>query len=274
MKNGSVYLLLGALLVLVSCASKPREMNKKAQTFFNAGTQSLMNQEYTDALSNLLKANDLEKDNPEVLNNLGMAYYFKGDTTLALKCLRRSLELDPKNSDAKNNIASIAYSEGRFDEAEAMYKQVTQDLTYEKQARTYYNLGILELERRRNPDAAEKYFKTALKEAQDYCPAHYKLGSIYLGRRQFNKAYRSFREATMGTCLNSAPAHYGQAMALIELRKFNEARMKLDEIQNKFAKTVFATKAQEKMLEIDEREKTYRTIEARSPGKVIQSPEF
>jgi Tfp pilus assembly protein PilF len=273
-KTISGLLLFAVLFSLMSCASKPKEMDKKAQIYFNAGTQSLMTRDYTEALNNLLKANEFEKNNAEIMNNLGMAYYFKGDHTLALKCLNRTLELNPANSDARTNIASIYLEEGRLNEAETLYKEVLKDLSYDKQARTYYNLGVLEFEKRNNPEQAETYFKASIKETEDYCPSHYKLGSIYFGRRQFNKAYNSFREATMGTCLNSAPAHYQQAVSMIELRKYNDARIKLDEIQNRFAKTPYAVKARTKLMEIDELEKNYKTLEARSPRKVLQSPEF
>lgn len=272
--NVSGLVLCGFLFAVVSCASKPREMDKKAQLHFNAGTQSLMNQEYTDALSNLLKANAIEKNNPEILNNLGMAYFFRGDSALALKCLTEALELDPKNSDAKVNIASIHFKEGNTGAAEALYKEVLRDLTYDKQARTYYNLGIIELEKRQNLSAAEGYFKASLKESEDYCPAHYKLGVVYLSRKESNKAYQSFRDATMGTCLNSANAHYGQALALIELRRYTDARLKLDEIETKFPKTVISVKARTKLLELDEIERQSPETHARTPRKAFQSPEF
>lgn len=267
------FVLTLALFGVLSCASKPKEINKTAQIYFNAGTSSLMTKDYTEALSNLLKANEAAPNNSEILNNLGMAYYFKGDSDLAVKALKQCLKIDPKNSDAKTNMASIFYQKGRFEDSENLYKEVLKDLTYDKQARTYYNLGILWLEQKKDSNQAEKYFTLALKETEDYCPAHYKLGSIAFARRNFKKAYRSFREATMGTCLNSAAAHFNQALALIELREFNDARMKLDEIENRFKNSTFAVKARSKILELDEIEKRSRTIEARSPRKVM-SPEY
>lgn len=273
-KNVSGLLLSALLFTLMSCSSRPKEMDKRAQIFFNAGTQSLMTRDYTDALKNLLQANELAPNNADVLNNLGMAYYFKGDETLAMKCLKRTLELDPKNSDARSNIGAIHYEAGRFQEAESFYKEVLKDLTYEKQARTYYNLGILELDKKRNQTQAEMYFKAAIKDSEDYCPAHYRLGTIYFSKREFNKAYRSFREATMGTCVDSPTAHYNQALALIELRRYSDARIKLDDIQNRFQKTAFAVKARTKMLELDEIENQNRTLEVKSPRKVMNSPEF
>ena len=274
LKNSMGLILSAVLFGLVSCASsKPKEINKTAQIYFNAGTSSLMSKDYTEALTNLLKSNELEPNNTDILNNLGMAYYFKGDSDLALKALGQSLKIDPKNSDARTNMASIYYHNGKFQEAESIYKEVLKDLTYDKQARTYYNLGVLELEKKQNSTQAEKYFNLALKEAEDYCPAHYKLGSIAFSRRQFNKAYTSFREATMGTCLNSAAAHFHQALAMIELRKFSDARMKLDEVENRFKNSTYAVKARAKMLELDDMENQYKTIEARSPRKVM-SPEY
>lgn len=273
-KNVSGLVLFAVLFILMSCASNPKDMNKRAQIYFNAGTQSLMTRDYTEALTNLLRANELEPDNADIMNNLGMAYYFKGDETLALKCLKRTLELDPKNSDARSNIGSIHYEAGRFQEAESIYKEVLKDLTYDKQARTFYNLGILELDKKKNPKQAEAYFQSAIKEAEDYCPAHYRLGTIYYSNREFNKANRSFREATMGTCVDAPAAHYHQALTLIELRRYSDARVKLDDIQNRFQKTVFAVKARTKMLELDDIENQYRTLEVKSPRKVINSPEF
>lgn len=274
LKNVTGVMLLVILLSLMSCASGPKEMDKKAEIFFNAGTQALMTKDYTEALTNLLKANELQENNPEILNNLGMAYYFKGDTNLALKCLNKSLKLDPRNSDARMNVASVYYEEGKIQDAESLYLEVTKDLTYDKQARTYYNLGVIELEKKKNTTKAEGYFLQSLKEAEDYCPSHYKLGTIQFSRREFNKAYRSFRDATMGVCLNSPAAHYQQALTLIEMRKFTDARMKLDDVENRFRETTFAVQARTKMMELDELERRHKTLEARSPRKVIQSPEY
>lgn len=274
-KNLSGLVLATILFTLVSCASKPREMDKMAQIHFNAGTQSLLTRDYTEALKRLLQANELEKDNADILNNLGMAYYFKGENELALRCLKRAIELNEKNSDARSNIASIYYQTGRVPEAESLYKEVLKDLTYEKQARTFYNLGILELEKKGNSEAAEKYFRSSLKESDDYCPSHFQIGKIQFARRQYNKAHTSFRDATMGACLNSGIAHYNQALALIELRRYTDARMKLDEIQRKFKSSAFSAKAQQKLLEIDDLEKNFKTLEARNASrKMLESPEF
>ncbi len=262
-------------LVLVSCASKTDETkSKQSALYFGAGTQSLMDQQYTQALTSLMKANELDPDNSDILNNLGMAYYFKGEKDLAIKHLKRSLKINEKNSDTRLNLASIYFKDGNFVMAEKLYKEVLQDLTYDKQARTLYNLGILELQNKKNTSAAEHYFKKSVKEDENYCPAFFQLGLIQFDRRQFNKALKNFKDATMGTCYSSVSAHYYQALCYTELHQFDMARVKFDEIDNRFKNSTFAVKARSKMLELNELENRYKTEDTHAARKVLESPDF
>lgn len=269
-------ILLGLLFVLVSCASnKDRELKtRQASLYFGAGTQALMERQYTEALTNLLKADELQPENAEILTNLAMAYYFKGERAEAISTLNKALKFDPKNSDAKVNLASIYFEDNRIPESEALYKEVLKNLTYDKQARTYYNLGLIELEKKNNSKAAENYFRLSLKEDINYCPSHLKLGMIQYDRRMFNQALATFREATMGTCFESPAPHYYQGLTLIELRRFEDARMKFEEVSNRFHTDIFAVKARTKIVELKELEGNYRGLQSQAPGKVLKSPEF
>lgn len=260
--------------VLTSCSSKKNALeNKQADLYFGAGTQSLMAGEYTEALKNLLQANQLRPKDSEILNNLGMAYYLKGERDLAMKTFDEALKHDPNNSDAKINIASVHFKEKDFKKAEGIYKEVLRDLTYDKQARTYFNLGMVELEYRRNLEKAEEYFKRSVKEDDNYCPSSYQLGLIQFSRKQFNTALRSFKDASMGTCYNSPAPIYQQALTLIELRKLEDARLKLDELETRFSKTPYAARARTKIIEINGMTKN-KIIEAKSSSKMLESPEF
>lgn len=267
-------LLAMSMLFFTACSSRKNALEQKqASLYFGAGTQSLMDRQYTEALRNLLEANKLDPENSEILNNLGMAYYFKGEKDLAVKHLLLSLKYNDNNSDARVNLASIYYKEGRIDDAEKIYKQVTKDLTYDKQARTYFNLGIIELQERQNLVAAENYFRKSIKEDDNYCPAYHHLGLIQYNRRQFNTALKNFKEATMGPCYEYPAPHYYQALTFIELRKFDDARLKLDEIDTRFKKSTFATKARAKVIELNQTEK-YKSIESHASRKVLESPDF
>lgn len=268
-------ILMLSALMLTACASKKENSKlKQANLYFGAGTQSLMERQYTDALSNLLKANELNPNNSEILNNLGMAYYFKGEKDLALKTLNEALKLDEKNSDARVNLASIFFKDGKFAEAERIYKRVLKDLTYDKQARTLYNLGVLEMQHKRDSVAAESYFKKSIKEDDNYCPSYYQLGMIQMQRRQFTTALKNFKEASMGTCYDSPAPHYQQALVLIELHRYDEARVKLDEVDSRFSKSVYAVKARSKAIELNDIEQRNNTVESHASRKVLESPDF
>lgn len=266
-------LLVLAMILLTACASKNNLKAKQAEIYFGAGTQSLMDKQYTEALKNLLQANKLDPDNSEILNNLGMAYYFKGEKDLAIKHLQKALEINKNNSDAKINLASIYYKAGKVQEAETLYKKVLKDLTYDKQARTYFNLGIIELHAHKDVVAAETYFKKSIKEDDNYCPAYYHLGLIQYKRRQFNSSLRSFKEASMGICYESPAPHYYQAMALIELRRYEDARIKLDEIDTRFKKSQYSAMARAKSVELNQIENK-QSNESHASRKVLESPDF
>lgn len=270
----NIFVLLLGILVLACSSTEAKKKQQQSELYFGAGTQSLMSQDYTDALTNLIKADKLDPNNAGILTNLAMAYYFKGERDLAVKTLKKSIEINSDNSDAKINLATIYYKDGNVSKAESMYKEVLKDLTYDKQARTFYNLGTIELQKQRI-SSAENYFNKSVKEESNYCPSYYQLGLINYNRKQFHTAYKNFKEATMGVCYESSPAaHYYQGLSLTQMRRFNEARMKFDEIDAKFKNSEYAGFARSKMMELNEIEKNIPAAESHATRNVLESPEF
>jgi len=70
-----------------------------------------------DALSYLLKAERIDRRNPEVQFQLGRAYYATGEKKRALKALKEALELDPSLKDAENLTRRIE-RQPKYDEIE------------------------------------------------------------------------------------------------------------------------------------------------------------
>lgn len=267
----NVFLLMMSLLLIASCSSGSSTKNKQSTLYFNAGTQSLMDKDYTAALTSLLKANAMDPENSDILTNLGMAYFFKGEKESGIRYLKEALKFNENNSDAKVNLASIYFLDKNYNEAERLYIEVTKDLTYDKQARNYYNLGLVEMQAYKNLTKAEDYFKRSVKEDENYCPSYFQLGHIRYTRRQFNTALKFFREAGMGTCSESPAPHYYQGLTLIELGKFDDARMKLDEVESRFKKSTYAVKARSKAIELQ----SIEIKEAKQvSSKTSETPEF
>jgi len=98
-------LCLGPAIILltISCSStseKNSEANKGV-LLYEYGTQKMMNKEYTEALDLLTKAYEIDSKNGKTLNNLAMAYYFKGQKNKAKNLWVEALEIDEKHDDAR-----------------------------------------------------------------------------------------------------------------------------------------------------------------------------
>ncbi|HLE12599.1 MAG: hypothetical protein A2504_03950 [Bdellovibrionales bacterium RIFOXYD12_FULL_39_22] len=250
---GRLLLTTGILLAFFttfSCSSPQKStQEEQANLYYQHGTSKLISHEYTDALDNLIKAHQLNGKDSKICNNLGMAYYFKNELARAEFYLKKALDLDAKNSDARNNLASLYFERGLFDLAKKEYLKIKNDLVYKNQYRTYYNLAHISLKERKISEAIQN-LNSSLKENFDYCPAHFLLGKIEFGQERYQKAYENFREASMGTCVNNPEPHYEQARCLIKLSRFNDAAEKLEYLIAKFPNDRLAVTATQTLNQI------------------------
>lgn len=243
------------MTIMTSCASSKKKdgmitMSKKARLYYDQGTQELADKEYTVALNHLQLAIQNEPNNTHILNNLGMAYYFKGATGTAIKYLTKSLKVDNKNTPARMNLATIYMKNKQYEKAEKEYMTITKDLTYMAQFRTYYNLGILNLEKGRVKQGIA-FLNKSIIENENYCPAHFQLGNHYYKKNAFNKAYKKYQDASFGVCFNNPLPHYSQAKALIKLGKTEKARDTLNKIIERFGTTKYSKFAQKRLKQMD-----------------------
>lgn len=209
---------------------------KKAELFYDYGTTALNKGDYTKALVNLKKAIEIIDDDSRFHNNLSMAYYFKKKFKLAIKHLKISINLDPKNSDALNNLGSVYFYMGEISKAKEIYTKVLTDLEYNKQFRVYYNLALISLREGRK-NKAISLLQKAIKENKSYCPAQYKLGMIYYNDHKYHQSMNHFENASLGSCSNSPSPHYYMALSQKSLQKYSDAVIKFEEVQNKFPKS-------------------------------------
>lgn len=84
----------------------------------NEASKLVDNKNYTGAVN--LLSDYIQKNKPkqaEFYYLLGTAQYFRGQHSQAYDALLRSVEIDPKNSDAVYNLGNVAYELGRFAQA-------------------------------------------------------------------------------------------------------------------------------------------------------------
>lgn len=90
-------------------------------------------------------------------NNLGWAWYKKGDRTQARKNLVRAIQLAPKLCPAYNNYALVLIDEDNFEKAkENLNEAIRRCPSY---AEPYFHLGRIQLKEAQSPLAAQSFRK-------------------------------------------------------------------------------------------------------------------
>ena len=275
------FLLTLFVLIISSCSSNqlkdqtPEE--KKAEVYYGQGTTELVNKNYPQALTYLIKAKELDPKDSKIRNNLGMAYYFREQYALAEQELKSAISLDSKNTDAHLNLGSLYMEKNRLKDARVQFEHVLEDLTFRSLFRNYYNLGILSLKEGDRASAFD-YLAKSIKENLDYCPAHYKLGEMYAEELRYKQAINAFRESGKGTCVSDPAPIFQQGLMHANLNNTTEAKNKFQEVIAKFPSTRFGTMAsiELKKLNLNDNTPTIRAsqTEVIKQTQSVETPNF
>lgn len=221
-----MLLLALALPLLLNGCTTTSPAGKTAAYHQQMGAMHLGERNYTAALQELLEAEKLDSNNPELMYNLGLAYLGKRRPDLAEPKFLRAIRLRPNYSTARNDLAVTYMELKRWDQAIQQLKLVKDDLLYEQHDNAVINLGLAYLGQGeydkaldelnnaraslpRNPvvrvaigrvlAAQEKTsqavaeFRRALEFYPDYPMAHYHLGLILM-KSDLTAARHAFRE--------------------------------------------------------------------------------
>jgi tetratricopeptide (TPR) repeat protein len=246
-------ILFSILISLYGCASNGVDENpdhKKAEIYYAQGTDQLLNKEYTKALDNLIKSNDLHANVTKTLNNLGMAYYFKGQKKIAVTFLKKAIEADEKNSDARNNLASVYYNMGMFREAKEVYQTVAEDLVYEHQYRVRFNLALIAL-KEGNAAEAKQLLLSSVEDNPSYCAAYFKLGELAKAKQNYTEALDYFIKGGKDNCYELPAPIYEQAVTYMLLKNFNKAQEKFSSVIERFPSSSYAALASTKSRQLE-----------------------
>lgn len=132
------------LLVMVSglaCAGKTPEDDRAVQSQLDLAAQHLARGAWPDAVrtySDVLKG---DKDNRNALRGLGLAYLQLDRLDEAERYLRRVVELEPKWSVPKNELAVVLIERNLCGEAETLLDSVLEDIFYPTPEFARHNLA-------------------------------------------------------------------------------------------------------------------------------------
>jgi type IV pilus biogenesis/stability protein PilW len=236
-------------LALISCASWPNAKKEKAQMQAQVGMSLLESGNYPEALSALLLAHEMDPKDASILNNLGLAYFYRGRADKAKLYLQKSISQDEKLTDARNNLGRILIELGEYKKAEEHLKLATEDLTYPRPDRPYLNLGMLYFKMARYHDA-KRSLEKSLRYQKNNCTATTLLGRSYYELKDYLSS-ASVLDRAIGYCTFQASdeAQYWSGMSYARLGDFNKAKRRFSELVKLYPESPYRIQAQKQLAE-------------------------
>jgi type IV pilus assembly protein PilF len=232
-----------------ACATTNKGDRDRAMLHLQIGTGYLSSGQYPMAMSELLKAEQLDPKNPTILNNLGLAFFVRGKTKQAEEKFREAVRLDPKFSDAKNNLGRVLIDTNRSAEAIKVLREVEGDLTYQFQEKTFSNLGMAYFNLG-NYKKADDYLSRSLEIRRQSCTTADFYGRTLLEMKHLVQAAQVLDQA-IEYCRSERFEEpiYFSAMSYFSLGEKEKTRARLEELLKDYPKSKYVAKAKG-MLEL------------------------
>jgi len=187
-KNQLTWLVyLFSIIFFVASCGGAQLRKEQAEISRNLGKVYLTDKNYTYALRELLKAEELYPDDHLLQNYLGIAYRQKGKPDLAIKHFKKALKLKHDYAPARNNMGAAYFYKKDWDSAIACYKEVAGNILYATPYYPLYNLGTVYYEKKEYK-LSEKYFLAAIEKRPNYFDALHGLGQTYIAMGRIPEA--------------------------------------------------------------------------------------
>jgi type IV pilus assembly protein PilF len=237
-------------LLLCSCVTGQKS-EQRAALFLQIGNDYIEQRDYPDALTNLLEADKLAPNNPEILNSIGMLYFHRDKYDVAIGYLERAIKLSPKYTDARNNYARVLISLAQYNSAIKQLGLVLKDMTYSQLDKAYTNLGLAYF-RKDQFSKAKPLFLKALTSNQNYCPAYNLYGQTLLKLNEYQTATSIFDQALRMCETDLEELNYFSAITDYQLGRKSQAKAHLQEIIRSSPASEYAEKAQKLLAALEQ----------------------
>ncbi len=199
--------LLILVVLLAGCASQQQggqnnygsntgdsASRNRARTHTELGANYLSQGNLAVALEEFSTAAQADSGYAPAYNGLGLVYGALKEDDKAENSFRRSLQVDPGNSESHNNYGTFLCSRNRIDDSIKEFLAALKNPLYSTPESAWLNAGICAL-KKGDDKGAETYLLNALQAQPGIANAHYRLASIYFSRNDFASAGKHFQQA-------------------------------------------------------------------------------
>lgn len=211
----TVAMLLATALWLTGCAQNPsandntpydqqpigRETGdvESARVHTELGAEYFRLKRYEVALEEFNTAIERSPNYPLAYNGLGLVYAALGDMARAESAFKRSIQLQPSNSESHNNYGRFLCDQGKFDASQQEFALALKNPLYKTPQIALYNAGVCAMRAQKN-NQAENYFFQALR-----IDPHSHASAYQLAYLQLNRGEASLALNTLQNSVNVAP---------------------------------------------------------------------
>jgi tetratricopeptide (TPR) repeat protein len=216
------YVLYTALVLLpfiCSCATIETESNvQNASAHYRIGVGYLSENKVQQAFVEFQRAYELNPNNKEVLNAIGIIYLlYYDETEKSVDFFQRAIKVDPDYAEAYNNLGYAHEKLGKFDAAVPFYKKAVSNLIYATPEKAFVNMGRTYYRMGRYDDAVTAY-KEAIKRAPNLDLSYMGLALCYNATGKYGDA-----SAALSRAISLNPVYMGDAKLAAE--DFNARRI-------------------------------------------------
>ncbi len=182
----SLALVLSGLILLFGCAGS-LEHKREADSFYKVGVSYLKEGKLQMAFVQFQKALQLDPDNKNVLNSLGLVYLQLEEYDKAEELFLKSVSIDPEFSDAYNNLGVTYMRERQWAKAVGSFKKALLNPLYQTPEKAFYNLGT-SYYRMGKFNLSANALRDAIKRAPQFSLAYFQLALVLNKEERYGEA--------------------------------------------------------------------------------------
>lgn len=251
LRRGATLILSLSVLAfaLLGCAEDRALRKRQAQAKQDLGRSLLAQGNYTAGLGELLEAAAIDPGNPEIQNELALAYREMKMYPEAIRHFTKAVELDPDFSEAYNNLGTVYLILKKWDLAIGCFKNALKNNLYATPHFAYNNMGLAHYNKGDSRRAIECYQK-AVQLQPSFSRSYHNMGIAFESLDQREKAIESYKKSIRYAPDN--PASYFYLGRLY--RKLNEptlAARNLEETIRLNKQNIYAPEARRLLREVE-----------------------
>ena len=193
--SGPLFVILLVSGLLLGCATtQPVDGKKRADAKQQLGNSLLYEKNYQGAVKELREAAELDPENPNIQNSLGLAYQGLRLPERAIPHYQKAIQLKPDSPEFANNLGTAYAAAKQWDLAIQCFQRAADNYLYRTRHVAFDNLGSAYHNKGEYRRAIEN-FKKAVEYYKEYTPGYINMGISYEAMKEWDNAIAAYKKA-------------------------------------------------------------------------------